>query len=97
MWSSDSGTANLSLKIIRGGTSCYTIALCAQAGHEDAMCSLRDLSPETLWRLVEWVKKLKASGVKSQGLPFTQFSFKRSSNGVVAGDGHATVQGGTHG
>jgi hypothetical protein len=61
------------------------------------MCSLRDLSPETLWRLVEWVKKLKASGVKSQGLPFTQFSFKRSSNGVVAGDGHATVQGGTHG
>lgn len=81
--------ANLSLKIIRGGTSCYTIALCAQAGHEDAMCSLRDLSPETLWKLVEKVKQLKASGVKSQGLPFTQFSFKRSSNGVVAGDGHA--------
>jgi hypothetical protein len=80
--------ANLSLKIIRGGTSCYTIALCAQAGHEDAMCSLRDLSPDTLWKLVEWVKKLKASGVKSQGLPFTQFSFKRS-NGVVAGDGRA--------
>ena len=81
--------ANLSLKIIRGGTSCYTIALCAQAGHEDAMCSLRDLSPETLWKLVDCVKKLKASGVKSQGLPFTQFSFKRSSNGVVGRDGHA--------
>src|SRR3972149_10959065 len=81
--------ANLSLKIIRGGTSCYTIALCAQAGHEDAMCSLRDISPEVLWELVEWVKKLKASGVKSQGLPFTQFSFKRS-NGAVERDGHVT-------
>ncbi|MEW6324522.1 MAG: carbon monoxide dehydrogenase beta subunit family protein [Nitrospirota bacterium] len=83
--------ANLSLKIIRGGTSCYTIALCAQAGHEDAMCSLRDISPETLWKLVEWVKKLKAGGMKSQGLPFTQFSFKRSGNGVVHKDGHAAA------
>jgi hypothetical protein len=24
--------ANLSLKIIRGGTNCYTVAMCAQAG-----------------------------------------------------------------
>ncbi|HEX9758652.1 MAG TPA: carbon monoxide dehydrogenase beta subunit family protein [Nitrospiria bacterium] len=70
--------ANLSLKIIRGGTSCYTIALCAQAGHEDAMLTLRDISPEKIWRLVEWVKKLKASGVKSQALPYTQFSFSSS-------------------
>lgn len=66
--------ANLSLKIIRGGTSCFTIALCAQAGHEDAMLSFRDLTPEKIWKLVEKVKELKASGVKSQGLPFKQFS-----------------------
>jgi hypothetical protein len=67
--------ANLSLKIIRGGTSCFTIAMCAQAGHEDANLSFRDASAEKIWHLVEWVKKLKASGVKSQGLPYTQFSF----------------------
>lgn len=70
--------ANLSLKIIRGGTSCYTIALCAQAGHEDAMLSFRDLSPEKIWKLVDWIKKLKAEGVKSQALPFKQFRFTSS-------------------
>lgn len=67
--------ANLSLKIIRGGTSCYTIAMCAQAGHEDANLSFRDASPEKIWHLVEWVNRLKASGVKGQALPYTQFSF----------------------
>jgi CO dehydrogenase beta subunit/acetyl-CoA synthase epsilon subunit len=51
--------ANLSLKIIRGGTSCYTIALCANAGHEDANLSVRDTGPETIIRLAEWVTKLK--------------------------------------
>lgn len=53
--------ANLSLKIIRGGTSCYTIAMCAQAGHEDAMASLRDASYEKIIRLADWVKKLKGT------------------------------------
>jgi len=53
--------ANLSLKIIRGGTSCFTIALCAQAGHEDANLSLRDVSPEKILRLAEWVSKLKGT------------------------------------
>lgn len=33
--------ANLALKIIRGGTDCYTIALCAEEGHEEANASLR--------------------------------------------------------
>lgn len=53
--------ANLSLKIIRGGTSCYTIAMCAQAGHEDAMLSFRDATVEKILRLAEWVKRLKGS------------------------------------
>ena len=53
--------ANLSLKIIRGGTSCYTIAMCAQAGHEDAMLSFRDATVEKIQRLAEWVKRLKGS------------------------------------
>lgn len=53
--------ANLSLKIIRGGTSCYTIAMCAQAGHEDAMVSFRDATAEKIKTLAEWVRKLKGS------------------------------------
>jgi len=53
--------ANLSLKIIRGGTNCYTIAMCAQAGHEDAMLSFRDATAEKIYRLADWVKKLKGS------------------------------------
>lgn len=53
--------ANLSLKIIRGGTSCYTVAMCAQAGHEDAMLSFRDATAEKIERLADWVKKLKGS------------------------------------
>ena len=53
--------ANLSLKIIRGGTNCYTIAMCAQAGHEDAMLSFRDATADKIVRLADWVKKLKGS------------------------------------
>ncbi|HSW38463.1 MAG TPA: carbon monoxide dehydrogenase beta subunit family protein, partial [Acidobacteriota bacterium] len=54
--------ANVALKIIRGGTSCYTIALCAEMGHEDAMISLRDVSLQTLSRLKEIAIKLKREG-----------------------------------
>jgi len=53
--------ANLSLKIIRGGTNCFTIAMCAQAGHEDAMLSFRDATADKIMRLAEWVRKLKGS------------------------------------
>ena len=53
--------ANLSLKIIRGGTNCYTIAMCAQAGHEDACLSFRDATAEKIMHLAEWVKKLKGA------------------------------------
>ncbi|MBA5874988.1 MAG: carbon monoxide dehydrogenase, partial [Nitrospira sp. CR1.2] len=52
---------NLSLKIIRGGTSCYTVAMCAQAGHEDAMLSFRDASVEKILKLGEWIRKLKGT------------------------------------
>jgi len=54
--------ANLSLKIIRGGTDCYTIAMCAQAGHEDAMVTFRDATPEKIDILTHTVERLKASG-----------------------------------
>lgn len=56
--------ANVALKIIRGGTSCYTIALCGEMGHEDAMISLRDTGLEKLKKLKELAKKIKE---ESQG------------------------------
>jgi len=51
--------ANLALKIIRGGTDCYTIALCGEFGHEDAMITLRDVHVEEVQKLTEVVKKAK--------------------------------------
>ena len=65
--------ANLSLKIIRGGTDCFTMAMCAQAGHEDACLSFRDVTVEKINRLIATVEKLKKEGVKSQADAFTQF------------------------
>ncbi|WP_200348215.1 carbon monoxide dehydrogenase beta subunit family protein [Halochromatium glycolicum] len=54
--------ANMALKIIRGGTDCCTIALCAEAGHEDAVISLRDFALADLHALTAAVNRLKARG-----------------------------------
>lgn len=70
--------ANLALKIIRGGTACFTVAMCAQAGHEDACMSFRDATPDKIMKLVAAVNKLKEQGVKSQAIPFEQFKMSRS-------------------
>ncbi len=51
--------ANVALKIIRGGTDCYTIAICAEAGHEDAMISLRGAGLAELRELTGLVRQLK--------------------------------------
>lgn len=51
--------ANVALKIIRGGSNCYTIALCGETGHEDAMISLRDVGLTELKRLTEIIKERK--------------------------------------
>ena len=45
--------ANIALKIIRGGSPCYTIALCAHMGHEDAMISLSGVGDGTIRTLKE--------------------------------------------
>ncbi len=54
--------ANLALKIIRGGTDCFTIALCAEEGHEEANASLRDTDNATLKELLDEIKKVKNGG-----------------------------------
>lgn len=51
--------ANVALKIIRGGTNCYTIGLCAEAGHEDAMISMRDVGLLQIIKLTEIIRKRK--------------------------------------
>ncbi|MCL5780110.1 MAG: carbon monoxide dehydrogenase, partial [Firmicutes bacterium] len=51
--------ANVALKIIRGGTDCFTIALCGEAGHEDAMITLRDVNLAKIKRLNEVIKAAK--------------------------------------
>jgi CO dehydrogenase/acetyl-CoA synthase epsilon subunit len=51
--------ANLALKIIRGGTDCYTIALCGEFGHEDAMISLRDVNTAKVCQLTEVIEEAK--------------------------------------
>ncbi len=54
--------ANLALKIIRGGADCYTVALCAEEGHEEANASLRDVDNNTLRNLLDTVKEMKKGG-----------------------------------
>jgi hypothetical protein len=40
--------ANLSLRMIRAGAPCFTIALCAEEGHEEAHASFRDTTSCTI-------------------------------------------------
>ncbi|MCL0057842.1 hypothetical protein M1N05_02090 [Dehalococcoidales bacterium] len=58
--------ANLALKIIRAGTDCYTIALCGQRGHEDAMITLRDVHAEKVMKLTETIKRVKVGKLSCQ-------------------------------
>jgi len=51
--------ANLALKIIRGGTSCYTLAFCSFSGHEDANLSVRDTGPEKFEKLTDFLIKMR--------------------------------------
>ncbi|TAK10412.1 MAG: 2-oxoglutarate:ferredoxin oxidoreductase [Candidatus Manganitrophaceae bacterium] len=56
--------ANITLKMIRAGTNCYTIALCAEAGHEDAMASVPNFTAEKLHKFAEMLRRVKKNGVK---------------------------------
>ncbi len=51
--------ANLSLRMIRAGTDCYTIALCAYMGHEEAMASIRDLHADTIRKFKDVLIKVR--------------------------------------
>ena len=51
--------ANMGLKLIRGGTNCYTMALCGEYGHEDANITLRDVNLDTMRELIKVTKEEK--------------------------------------
>lgn len=56
--------ANVSLKMVRAGTDCWTIALCAEAGHEDAMASIPHCGVEELYKMRDALQKVKRDGLK---------------------------------
>jgi hypothetical protein len=60
--------ANITLKMIRANTNCYTMAFCAYDGHEDALISLRDLDGSKLIKVTEAVRQAKKEGVEPWGL-----------------------------
>ncbi|MBS3969726.1 MAG: carbon monoxide dehydrogenase [Clostridia bacterium] len=51
--------ANVALKIIRGGTDCYTIALCGEVGHEDAMITLRSAGLAEISKLTDIISQMR--------------------------------------
>ncbi len=52
--------ANIALKIIRAGTSCYTIALCTFSGDDEANITIRDLTAQKILRLAQTITSLKS-------------------------------------
>jgi hypothetical protein len=56
--------ANVTLKMVRAGTNCFTIALCAEAGHEDAMASVPGVNVEKLHKFAEALRRVKRNGIK---------------------------------
>ncbi len=60
--------ANITLKMIRANTNCYTMAFCAYDGHEDALISLRDVGDAKLQMVTEAVRQAKKEGVEPWGL-----------------------------
>lgn len=60
--------ANVTLRMIRANTNCYTMAFCAYDGHEDALISLRDLDGAKLQMVTDAIRQAKKEGVEPWGL-----------------------------
>lgn len=53
---------NVTLKMIRGGTNCYTITLCANDTHEDSVASIGPCDIEKIRRLTKTIIRVRDSG-----------------------------------
>ena len=51
--------SNIALKLIRGGTDCFTIALCTFNGDDEAHITIRDLTADTIQRITDAVERQK--------------------------------------
>ena len=60
--------ANITLKMIRANTNCYTMAFCQYDGHEDALLSIRDIDEAKIKKVIQAVKDAKKDGVEPWGL-----------------------------
>ena len=60
--------ANVTLKMIRANTNCYTIAFCSYDGHEDALISLSDFDGSKLQKMTDAIRKAKKDGVEPWAL-----------------------------
>jgi hypothetical protein len=55
----------LTLKMIRAGTNCLTMAICAEQGHEDAMLTIRDSDVVKLKKTAQVFKRVREEmGIK---------------------------------
>ncbi|HXN07673.1 MAG TPA: carbon monoxide dehydrogenase beta subunit family protein [Nitrospiria bacterium] len=93
--------ANVTLKMIRGGTNCYTIALCAEAGHEDAMMSVPNCDLDKLVKFRDALRKVKKNGVKplyaGKGIiPSSPYQQSMLSGKPIPAKGEAEVPGLSH-
>ncbi|MFQ5673857.1 MAG: carbon monoxide dehydrogenase beta subunit family protein [Nitrospinales bacterium] len=55
--------ANVTLKMIRANTSCYTVVLCPYCGHEEALLAIQDLDSPKLQKIIDTIKKMKDDGL----------------------------------
>jgi hypothetical protein len=53
---------NVTLKMIRAGTNCYTITLCANDVHEDSVAAMGPCDVEKIHRLTKTIIKVRDSG-----------------------------------
>ncbi len=60
--------ANITLKMIRANTDCYTMAWCQYDGHEDALLAIRDVGSDKLNKIKEAIIKAKKDGVEPWAL-----------------------------
>ena len=78
--------SNIALKIIRGGTDCFTIALCTFSGDDEAHITIRDLTAVTIRRIVESVRR-RRGGSQPSGLQ--SLNSERASYDAQKGSGLA--------
>ena len=76
--------ANLTLKMIRAGTNCCTMAVCAEQGHEDAMLTIRDSDTAKIKKVAQIFKRVRRAWASSCRLTAKTFGLRGRSHGCMA-------------